>query len=279
MNLSASDARNEKHTHYYLVSIHNVSRYTFVRSSIYHPFCVCSLYGMTAYTIIVANQTGSYQNYALFHERPHFTPNVLEKMYAPSASVIAQARVPTGQKSRFYLHKTYYAICGSSQSSESTQLQGVDVMVYGEVPITLGSTSEDVHTPGSSFAVRVVDQALQFDHEKELANGGVKDSFEIKTQNDFTANEAKQNSYMIGYGASYIGKGSSGPPATFIPQPNRSYHITPNRVFYLGYGYYTKDSIISVSEAENLLKVDFANLKADVDVVHNKEGRLKVQVS
>jgi hypothetical protein len=232
---------------------------------------------MSAYTIIVANKTGSYQNYALFHERPHFTPNVLEKMYAPSASVIAQARVPTGQQSRFYLHKTYYAICGSSQS---TQLQGVDVMVYDEKPIALGSsTSEDAHSPGSTFAVQVVDQALQFDDDKELANGGTKDSFEIKTQNDFTAEEAKQNSYMIGYGASYTGRGSSGPPATFIPQPNRSYHITPNRVFYLGYGYYTKDSIIGVSETENLLKLDFATLKADVEVIHNQEGRLKIQAA
>jgi len=229
---------------------------------------------MSAYTIIVANKTGSYQNYALFHERPTFTPNVLEKMYAPSASVIAQARVPTGQQSRFHLHKTYYAICGSSQS---TQLQGVDVMVYGEKLIRLGSsTSEDVHNPGSTFAVKVVDQALQFD-DREVANGGTRDSFEIKTQNDFNADEAKQNSYMIGYGASYTGKGSSGPPATFIPQPNRSYHITPNRVFYLGYGYYTRDSIIAVSEAENLLKIDFATLKPDVEIIHDQEGRLHIQ--
>ena len=230
---------------------------------------------MTAYTIIVANRTGSYQNYALFHERPTFTPNILEKMYAPSASVIAQARCPTGQQSRFYLHKTYYAICGSSQS---TQLQGVDVMVYEEKSITLGSISaEEIPNPGSTFAVKVVDQALQFDEDTVLVNGGTKDSFEIKTQTDFTIEEAKQNSYMIGYGASYTGKGSSGPPTTFIPQPNRSYHITPNRVFYLGFGYYTKDTIIGVSEAENLLRIDFAKIRPDVEVIHDQDGRLKIQ--
>ena len=150
-------------------------------------------------------------------------------------------------------------------------------MVYDERSITLGSaTAEDTLIPGSSLSVKVVDQALHFDG-KALADAGSKDSFEIKTQNDFTAGEAKQNSFMIGYGASYTGKGSSGPPATFIPQPNRSYHISPNRVFYLGFGYYTKDSIIGVSEAENLLKIDFAKLKTDVEVVHASDGTLNLQ--
>ena len=104
-----------------------------------------------------------------------------------------QAKVPNEQTVIFTLYRTYYAMCGSSQSG---QIGDANVLVFGEKPVTIGTTSSD--GPGSTVLVSAIDRTLQFD-ERELPAGGFQNSFEIRTSNTFTSKEAKESMSLSGF--------------------------------------------------------------------------------
>ncbi|KAK3168114.1 hypothetical protein OEA41_004560 [Lepraria neglecta] len=225
------------------------------------------------YAIVVENDTGSSQTYTILQERPHISPEISRLENTHSGTITMQAKAPNEQTVAFTLYRTYYAMCGSSQSG---QIGDASVLVFGEKPVTLGTTSSD--SPGSTVLVSAIDGTLQFD-EMELPAGGFQNSFEIRTSNTFTSEEAKENKYMVGFGVSVsnTNEESNGPSSLFTPEPNKTYQINPSTVLYLTYGSYAKDGVIDISKAEKLLKINFDVTKERVTVIHDADNEPSIQ--
>lgn len=121
-------------------------------------------------------------------------------------------------------------------------------------------------------------------------------SFQIKTPNDFTIAEAKNRTYfgclkwaatqanssssekyVIGLGGAKAGSSTSGPSATFMPEPNVDYQIEPTNVFYLTFGNFSPVSLIDADKIGSLCVIDYGILNDDGVVVHDDHGNLVVQ--
>lgn len=138
---------------------------------------------MNQYSIKVVNNSGDQQTYALFSEVPVVTGKVQGKIWQ---NVFAIARTPNGDNGNFDIFKQFYALCGSSDGKPA---DGVVVSVSGTKDVTLGSSKADgTAVKGSSWQMDVIDQAPQFN--KSLPAGGLVNSFEIVTTDNFTLAEA-----------------------------------------------------------------------------------------
>ncbi|KAM5349658.1 hypothetical protein ACJ41O_006163 [Fusarium nematophilum] len=82
--------------------------------------------------------------------------------------------------------------------------------------------------------------------------------------------------YLIGYGISN-GSEIQGPLATFCPQPNDSYHITPVNTYYVAPARINVGTMIGDGLADTAAKVDFITLPDDVTLVHDKFDTLTIQ--
>ena len=194
------------------------------------------------YTILVKNQSGAQQHYALFNKPPVVTGRVQGQIWA---NVFATGNTPSNSNAHFAMYTQYYGIVGSSQG---TPADGVEVDVTGEIPVSLGSTAANgTQIPGTSLTLKVTDDAPQFDPTPN-PNGSYINAFEIRSGTDFTINEARKGNYMIGLGGSKTGNSSDGPAATFMPEPNVDYQIQPVNTYYLTFGDYTKGAIIDVNK-------------------------------
>ena len=141
------------------------------------------------YIIVLKNKSGSNQTYTVFQERLHISSEIFKQEIPHLAGVTVQAKVPNGQTASFSIFRTYYAICGSSQSSQPS---AADVLVFEEKPVSLGTVAAGVERPGSTLAVKVIDGTLQFE-DRELQAGGHTNSFEIRTSTDFDQREANES--------------------------------------------------------------------------------------
>ncbi|KAK2605656.1 hypothetical protein N8I77_008480 [Diaporthe amygdali] len=223
------------------------------------------------YTITVKNNSGAHQHYALFNKPPKVTGLVQSQIWS---NVFATGNTPKNSTAKFSVYTQYYAIVGNSEGSPA---DGVQVNVTAEREVNLGSTKPDGEVvPGTTLGLSVSEDAPEFD-DTTFPDGAYKESYEIKTKNDFTINDAKKHNYMIGLGGAKTGSGSMGPAATFMPEPNVDYQIEPVNVYYLTFGNYTQGALIDVNKIGSLCTIDYGVLNDDVTVVHDDHGNLVVQ--
>ncbi|KAM5376905.1 hypothetical protein ACJZ2D_005249 [Fusarium nematophilum] len=200
-------------------------------------------------TIKIENRSGSLRSYALSNKAPEVEGSVQGKVWS---NVFALASVPNGSSGTFTIFKEYYTMVGSSQGEPGDQVQA---SVVGKRAVTLSS-----RRAGGPV---------------ELPNSAKDDAFEIQT-GAFDAEQAKKGKYLIGYGISN-GSEIQGPLATFCPQPNDSYHITPVNTYYVAPARINVGTMIGDGLADTAAKVDFITLPDDVTLVHDKFDTLTIQ--
>lgn len=244
---------------------------------------------MTNKTIKVQNRTGSNQSYALFNEAPRVEGHVQGKVWS---NIFETKRSPNGAVASFSVSSQYFAFTGISEGSPE---DGVGVDVSSEKPITLGSLRSDgEHVPGSTVQISGEDHALRFGNDSSPDSGFV-GAFAIRSGSDFSSSDAKRgksswikdsifksltyatDNYIVGLGGSRNGQGFDGPLASFVPEPTVQYQVLPSSTWYLTFGDYRQASLISQDRVGAVVAINFNNLPANVTVVHDESGNLKLQ--
>ncbi|CAJ0550955.1 Ff.00g108850.m01.CDS01 [Fusarium sp. VM40] len=226
---------------------------------------------MTNKTIKVQNRTGSNQSYALFNEAPRVEGHVQGKVWS---NIFRTLRAPNGATASFSVSSQYFAFTGTSEGRPD---DGVGVDVSSEKPITLGSVRPDgAHVPGSTVQLSGEDNALRFGNDSS-PDSGFAGAFSIRSNSDFTSNDANRGNYIVGLGGSRNGQGFDGPLASFVPEPAVQYQILPSSTWYLTFGDYREGSLISKDRVQAVVAIDFNNLPPNVTVVHDEAGNLELQ--
>ena len=88
---------------------------------------------------------------------------------------------------------------------------------------------------------------------------------------------SNQDNYMTELGLSSTGGKKAS--ATFVPEPRKNYQIQHMHmhIYYLTFGDYVQGSIIDVSKTKAPKMIDFYMNPADVTVIHDENGKLKIQ--
>ncbi|KAF9766818.1 hypothetical protein IL306_000718 [Fusarium sp. DS 682] len=229
---------------------------------------------MTTYTINIKNNSGAQQNYFIFNEAPMINSSVDANVWL---NVFSRKATAKNQTCVFKFATKYGAVVGSADSDLTT---GNSVSVGNPVPVVLGAANDDgtLKNKGTSLKMTVIDGAPQFTDTSPPDNGSIQ-AFEIVTDNSFTVAEAKNNNYLIGLGGDTQGTGLSGPAATFVPQPGKSYQIQPVKKFWVATGDFQKGALIKVASVGTMIvPVDFsARESVSATVVHNDTGRMVLQ--
>lgn len=227
---------------------------------------------MNMYSITVKNESGSHQHYALFSKAPQVTGTVQGQVWS---NVFATANTPKQQTAQFTVYKQYYAVCGSSNGSPD---QGVQVSVGQTLPVTLGVKKPDGTVVHGTTVGLIDDGGAPAFSDTLPAASSYPNAFEIDTHPDFTVQDAKDGNWLIGLGGSSNGTGSTGPAATFMPEPNVKYQIQPVNTYYVCFGDFTKGALIDVTKiGGSTCTIDFTHLPSSVTIVHDAEGELVLQ--
>lgn len=135
---------------------------------------------MNEYTIIVQNNSGSNQQYALFQTPPSISiGGVQPKIWT---NVFATGLAPDTQSTNFTMYKQYYGVVGQSKGKPG---DAVTVTVSGQRPVTLGNTNADgTQVPGTTLALEIVSigdkQAPTYAQTNSQPSGSV-NAFSITT--------------------------------------------------------------------------------------------------
>ncbi|KAG5938669.1 hypothetical protein E4U53_007960 [Claviceps sorghi] len=124
---------------------------------------------------------------------------------------------------------SFYAICGTMYQDAAVQVNITD-----RQPVRLGVPQQrDVEqTWGTTVAIKVKSDSLFTCLPVESLDCGRLGAFNLKTMN-FHFTDAKYNGYMAGLGVETAPNAHVGIHASFTPEPNQSYHITPSKVYSL----------------------------------------------
>ncbi|KAI8718071.1 hypothetical protein NCS52_00885000 [Fusarium sp. LHS14.1] len=231
---------------------------------------------MATYQITIKNNSGSQQNYFIFNEAPKINNAVSSDVWL---NVFQRKATAKGQTCVFKFASNYGAVVGSADSDLSA---GSSVSVGNPIPVQLGVANDDgtLRNKGTSLQMTVIDGAPQFTENPPTANGAIQ-AFEIVTDSSFTFAEAKNNNYLIGLGGDLQGTGLSGPAATFVPQPGKSYQIQPVKKFWVATGDYQRGALIKVASVNTtIVPIDFSTRDSvNATVVHNDVGKMTLQVN
>jgi hypothetical protein len=192
-----------------------------------------------SYDIVITNKTGHPQTYSILQERPHISL----PFSRPETTRTATITVQNENTADFTFYRTYYAMCGASQSG---QLGDADVLVYSERPVTLGTTSSD--GPGSTVLISAIDGMLQFD-ERELP-----------------ACQYLQHP-----------RRKCWPVVVIHSRVKQDLSDRPKVILYLSYGSYAKGTVIDLSKAEKLLNINFDVDKRKVTIIHDADKEPSIQ--
>ena len=85
--------------------------------------------------------------------------------------------------------------------------------------------------------------------------------------------------YLIGLGGDAGGSGLTGPAATFVPQPGKSYQIEPVKKYWVATGDYEQGSMIKVAYvSDKAVPVDYSTRQQlTANMVHDANGNINLQ--
>ncbi|KAL5610442.1 hypothetical protein FOBRF1_006559 [Fusarium oxysporum] len=228
---------------------------------------------MSTYKITIKNQTGDYQDYSFFNERPTVAGG-------PTggdiwSNVMKTAKRTSGKNgiATFEVSTEYFAICGTVQGQAGN---GGKVSVSKTVPIQLGKLSAGKTTLGSTVPVTVTDKSsIDMDDPKNPGLGKIA-NFQFDTsfsnpQNAFTSADAKANNLLIGIAASQDGDLGTA-MGTFHPAPNVRYQIQPKATYYVTFGNnFQVGELVKAEMVGNTMAVDFvARQTMEVTLIHDE---------
>ncbi|KAM0229089.1 hypothetical protein ACHAPO_010244 [Fusarium lateritium] len=227
---------------------------------------------MATYKITVKNQTGEYQDYSFFNERPTVAGGPTGSDIWSNVMKTAKRTSGKGGIAVFEVSTDYFAICGTVNGQPGN---GGRIAVSKTVPISLGNRSAGAVTLGTTVPVTVTDKSsIDLGEPKNPGQGKIA-NFQFDTsfpdaQHAFAPTDAKKNNLLIGIASSADGDLGAA-MGTFHPAPNVRYQIQPKATYYVSFGNnFQVGELVKAEMVGNTMAIDFvARQTNEVTLIHD----------